>query len=277
MIDKVKRAIKYILYGVPTHTELKCNVVVSNSVGRLKGKHILVTGGGRGLGYYIARKCIEEGANVLIVGRNDDTLKSASKELNCNYKQFDITDVEHVQEFMNSVLKLMKGRVDCLVNNVGISLHEKNMMEVTPDSFDRQIDTNLRGPYFLSQCFIRHCIQTDNKNASIVFISSERGLYCDEIPYGLTKVAINSLTRGMARRNIRHGIRINAVAPGITESDMTIADRNSDMTCEYNCGGRFFLPEEVAETVAFLLSDAAGCISGEIIACDQGNYLRCDW
>ena len=58
---------------------------------------------------------------------------------------------------------------------------------------------------------------------------------------------------------------------------MTIADRNSNMACEYNCGGRFFLPEEVAEAVVYLLSDEASCISGEIIACDQGNYLRCDW
>ncbi len=277
MIDKVKRAVKYILHGVPSHTVLKCNVVVSKSAGRLNCKHVLVTGGGRGLGYYIAKKCIEEGAEVLITGRNEDTLKQASKKLNCKYKRFDVTDIEHVGEFMDSATELLGGRIDCLVNNAGISLHEKGMMEVTPETFNRQIDTNLKGPYFLSQSFIRHCIETDNQNAAIVFVSSERGLYCDEIPYGLTKAAINSLTRGMARRHIRHGIRVNAVAPGITESDMTIADRNSDMTCEYNCGGRFFLPEEVAETVAYLLSDAAGCISGEVIACDQGNYLRSDW
>ncbi len=277
MIDKVKRALKYILHGVPSQTVLKCSVVVSKSAGRLNGKHVLVTGGGRGLGYFIARKCVEEGAEVLITGRNEETLKQASKELNCKYKQFDVTDVEHVGEFMDSAKELLGGRIDCLVNNAGISLHEKGMMEVTPDTFNRQIDTNLKGPYFLSQSFIRHCIETDNHNAAIVFVSSERGLYCDEIPYGLTKAAINSLTRGMARRHIRHGIRVNAVAPGITESDMTIADRNSDMTCEYNCGGRFFLPEEVAEAVAYLLSDAAGCVSGEVIACDQGNYLRSDW
>jgi NAD(P)-dependent dehydrogenase (short-subunit alcohol dehydrogenase family) len=163
------------------------------------------------------------------------------------------------------------------VNNAGISLHEKNMMEVTIDTFDQQLSTNLKGPYFLTQEFLKHCQITHNTNASIIFMASERGLYCDEIPYGLIKSAIISLTRGVARRQIKNGIRVNAVAPGITESDMTIVDRTGDMASSYNCGGRFFLPEEVAETIVFLLSDAAKCISGEVIACDQGNYLRCDW
>ena len=178
---------------------------------------------------------------------------------------------------LNVAINMFDGRIDCLVNNAGISLHEKNMMEVTLETFDRQLDVNLKAPYFLTQNFIKHCISVENRNASIVFVSSERGLYCDEIPYGLIKVAINSLTRGVARRHVRNGIRVNAIAPGITESDMTIADRNKNMACEYNCGGRFFLPEEVAETAAFILSDEASCINGEVIACDQGNYLRCDW
>lgn len=277
MIDKIKRVAKYILHGIPTQNILKCPIVVSNPKGRLAGKHILVTGGGRGLGYHIAKKCIMEGADVLIVGRNKDTLDKTSKELNCKYIAFDITDMDNIAQLLGKAVALLGGRIDCLVNNAGISLHEKNMMEVTLETFDKQIATNLKAPYFLSQSFIRHCESANNKNASIIFVSSERGLYCDEIPYGLIKAAINSLTRGIARRQIRNGIRVNAVAPGITESDMTIADRNGNMACEYNCGGRFFLPEEVAETVAFLLSDEARCISGEVIACDHGNYLRCDW
>ena len=178
---------------------------------------------------------------------------------------------------LNEAINMLDGRIDCLVNNAGISLHEKSMMEVTLETFDKQLDINLKAPYFLTQNFIKHCIDVHNKKASVVFISSERGLYCDEIPYGLIKAAINSLTRGIARRHVRNGIRVNAIAPGITESDMTIADRTKNMACEYNCGGRFFLPEEVAETAAFILSDEANCINGEIIACDQGNYIRCDW
>ena len=277
MISRIKRAIKYILYGIPVQTTLKCDIVVSKARERLVDKHILITGGGRGLGYYIAKKCVLEGADVLIVGRNKETLQRVAKELKCKYIAFDLTNVSSITNMLNEAISLLDGRIDCLVNNAGISLHEKNMMEVTLETFDKQLTTNLKAPYFLSQCFIKHCLNVGNKKSSIVFVSSERGLYCDEIPYGLIKASIDSLTRGIARRQIRNGIRVNAVAPGITESDMTIADRNSNMACEYNCGGRFFLPEEVAETVVYLLSDEAGCISGEIIACDQGNYLRCDW
>lgn len=277
MLEKIKRVIKYILYGIPTEHILKCNVVVSQSTKKLLGKNILITGGGRGLGFYIAQKCILEGANVVIVGRNEDVLKTASKELKCRYIAFDLSNISNISKMLNEAKNMLDGRIDCLVNNAGISLHEKSMMEVTLETFDKQLDINLKAPYFLTQNFIKHCIDVHNKKASVVFVSSERGLYCDEIPYGLIKAAINSLTRGIARRHVRNGIRVNAIAPGITESDMTIADRTKNMACEYNCGGRFFLPEEVAETAAFILSDEANCINGEIIACDQGNYLRCDW
>lgn len=277
MLEKIKRVIKYILYGIPTEHILKCDVVVSQSTKKLLGKNILITGGGRGLGFYIAQKCILEGANVVIVGRNEDVLKTASKELKCRYIAFDLSNISNISKMLNEAINMLDGRIDCLVNNAGISLHEKSMMEVTLETFDKQLDINLKAPYFLTQNFIKHCIDVHNKKASVVFVSSERGLYCDEIPYGLIKAAINSLTRGIARRHVRNGIRVNAIAPGITESDMTIADRTKNMACEYNCGGRFFLPEEVAETAAFILPDEANCINGEIIACDQGNYLRCDW
>lgn len=273
----IKRAIRYIIKGIPEQKILRCEIVEAKSAQRLASKHILITGGGHGLGYYIARKAVQEGAKVLITGRNKEKLIQASCELNCLYKTFDVTDFCAIPQFMDDAAALLGGRIDCLVNNAGISLHERDMMHVSLDSFNKQLDTNLKAPYFLSQEFLRHCSKTSNNNASIIFMASERGLYCDEIPYGLTKAAIISLTRGMARRQIKHGIRVNAIAPGITESGMTIADRHESMTCTYNCGGRFFLPEEVAETAVFLLSDAAYCISGEVIACDQGNYLRCDW
>lgn len=82
MLEKIKRVIKYILYGIPTEHILKCNVVVSQSTKKLLGKNILITGGGRGLGFYIAKKCILEGANVVIVGRNEDVLKQQAKNYN---------------------------------------------------------------------------------------------------------------------------------------------------------------------------------------------------
>lgn len=276
MKDKIKRALRYIIKGTPI-VNIRAEISVIDPSNLLKDKSIIITGGGRGLGYYIAKKCVAEGANVLITGRDEKTLQQVNKELQCEYIACDVSQIEALPTFMKQAISKLGGKVDCLVNNAGISLHEKSMKFVTIEGFEKQLATNLKAPYFLSQLFLKHLEETENHNASIIFMASERGLYCDEIPYGLIKKSIVSLTQGMARRHIKDGIRVNAVAPGITASDMTGKNRDDNLALEYNCGGRVFLPEEVAETTVFLLSDVSKCISGEVIACDQGNYLRCDW
>ena len=95
----------------------------------------------------------------------------------------------------------------------------------------------------------------------------------------MTKAALNTLTRALSRRVYQSGIRVNAIAPGVTQSDMTkdyavAADGNMTRPC---ASGRIFLPEEVAEVVCFMLSDASKCISGEIIHCNAGNHLKTFW
>lgn len=113
----------------------------------------------------------------------------------------------------------------------------------------------------------------DDKNGNVVVITSERSRRSDDIPYGLTKAASNSFIECFASKVISEGIRVNGVAPGVTASDMTGVDRNGNMYANWQPSNRFFLPEEVAEVVNFLLSDVSNCISGEIIACDQGRYI----
>ena len=99
-------------------------------------------------------------------------------------------------------------------------------------------------------------------------------MYGDDIPYGLTKAAINSLTKGLSCKFAKKGIRVNAIAPGVTVSDMTGYADNNNLYRPSTIGGRVFLAEEVAEITVFILSDASKCISGEIIPCNQGNHLR---
>ena len=267
----IKRVFKYIIKGVP-------NINVTANIGQnvngaiLKGKKSIITGGGRGLGYDMAKRCIMEGAEVLISGRNEKALVHVAEELgnSCKYIAFDISDIYGIEEFVKTA-KTKLGGLTSIICNAGISLHEKNILDVSVENFEQQIRTNLEGNYFLAKEFIR---QHDNESeADIIFISSERGYQCDDIPYGLTKVAINSLTRGLARRFYKKNIRVNAIAPGVTASDMTGRRVGGNMFAEEQVAGRFFLPEEVAETVIFLLSSASKCISGEIIACDAGQYI----
>lgn len=164
-----------------------------------------------------------------------------------------------------------------MVNNAGISLHEGNFKNVTQNSWDTQMNTNLKGTYFLTKKFVGLYDSDTDVNVSIDTISSERGLYCDDITYRLTKVGLNSFTRWLSRRAIEKGIRVNAIAPGVTVSDMTGYDAEDNLYRLEACGKRVFLLEEVAELGVYLLSDISKCINGEVISCDQGNYLRADW
>lgn len=273
-IKKLERFLNYIIKGIPNKI-IKVEVGQISSSHRLQGKNIIITGGGRGLGFSMAEKFVSEGANVLITGRNENTLKEAAAKLNgCYFTPFDVSDIAHIPQFMNQCIEKFGGRIDVLVNNAGISLHEKEIKNVTIDGYDQQFNTNLKAPYFLSQAFLNHCETSGNTNASILFITSERGLYCDDIPYGIIKAGINSLTQGLSCRYIKKGIRVNAIAPGVTVSDMTGYTTDSNLLRPTAIGERVFLAEEVAETATFLLSDASKCISGAIIPCNQGNHLR---
>lgn len=268
----IKRGIRYIVKGIP-QINITTQIVQKTPQEMFRNKKILITGGGSGLGFYIAKKCANEGAKVIIVGRNKEKLEEAIKELgtNTSYMIFDVQESEKSEEFMKEVFE-KHGKIDCLINNAGISLHEKDFFNVTIDKFNKQIDTNLKGAYFLTQAYINLLQEKDQGN--VIFISSERGAQCDYLPYGLTKVAINSLTEGLSRKYYKRGIRVNAVAPGITASNMTNIDKDSNLYCSYNASGRYFIPEEVAEVVAFLISDMSKCISGEVIYCDAGNHLN---
>lgn len=267
----IKRVGRYLMRGVP-NVQVSANIAQISRKNSLSDKKIIVTGGGRGLGYYIAKKCIDENADVLITGRNIKTLENTAKKLGdkCRFIAFDVSDIEKIDDFILDAKELL-GDIDSIVCNAGVSFHEKNIMDVSIDAFEKQIKTNLEGNYFLAQSFIKH--RNKEKNCNIIFMSSERGHQCDDVPYGLTKVAINSLTKGLSRRFYKEKINVNGIAPGVTASDMTGRDANGNLFAEDQVAGRFFLPEEVAEATAFLLSDAANCISGEIIACDAGQYI----
>lgn len=267
----VKRVGCFILRGVPNvNVTVNISQIVNGNV--LAGKTVLITGGGRGLGLAMAKRCIQEGAKVLIVGRNESNLQKASSELgkNCSYLVFDVSNIQEIENFMDDAIRLM-GHIGCLISNAGISLHEANILDVSIDNFERQLNTNLKGSYFLAKAFIER--QSEDTSGNIIFISSERGNQCDDVPYGLTKAAINSLTRGLSRRFYRKNIRVNAIAPGVTASDMTGRKVDGNVFAEDQAAGRYFLPEEVAEVTVFLLSDASKCISGEVIACDAGQYI----
>lgn len=270
----LKRSAKYILRGVPVKN-ITANISYLQPNNRLSGKKIIVTGGGKGLGAAMAKKFVSEGASVLISGRNEQTLRSTAGRIGCKYLTLDIQNTAELDNFISEADRILEG-VDCLVNNAGISLHEPTFFDVTPETFDAQIATNLRGGFFLTQSFTKLLLRGKRKG-NVLFISSETGETVDIRPYGFTKAAINSMVQGLACLFVKDGIRVNAVAPGITASDMTGYKADEDLYLAGNATERVYLPEEVAETACFLLSDVSGCISGQVIVCNNGKTIKSRW
>ena len=271
----IKRCVRYILYGIPNQQYVTAQISYLASRQSLAGKHVVITGGGRGLGLAMAKKFVSEGAKVLIAGRNEETLKRSACELKCDYLVLDVQDVASFDTFITEADKRLGG-ANCLVNNAGLSLHEPQFTDVTVESFDKQINTNLKGGFFMAQKFIQ-LLQKEKRQGSILFMSSEPSHTADIRPYGLTKAAINSLVKGLASMYASHGIRVNAVAPGITTSDMTGYKADGNLYLNLNATGRVYLPEEVAECASFLLSDCSGCVSGEILTCNNGKTINARW
>lgn len=273
--DKIKHTLTFLLHGAPKKTIANISYLQPNN--SLKGKKIIITGGGRGLGFAMAKKFISEGAEVLISGRSERTLMESARLLGCKYFTLDVSDTKQLNSFIEQATEQLNG-INCLVNNAGISLHEDGFLNVSEQQFDSQFDTNLKGPFFLTQYFINYCKEhptAETKN--ILFTSSETSMTVDERPYGLTKAALNSLIQGLAYKYVNEGFRINAVAPGVTLSDM-VGNTNSDnITYTGNITDRYYLPEEVAEVAAFLLSDASNCLNGQILYCNEGKTINARW
>lgn len=270
----IKRAILHIFKGIPVQQRVVVRPRISylSPHNRLFGKNIIVTGGNRGLGYAMAKKIVEEGGHVVIAGRNGDSLKQASDEIGCSYVLLDVLRPDTFDDFIASCEAVLPG-INGLVNNAGISLHEGDFRRVEPRQFNAQFDTNLRGSYFMTQAFVR-LLENRKRRGVVLLVSSETGETVDYLPYGLTKAGVHSLTKGLAKYLIQSGIRVNAIAPGVTASEMTGFKAEGNLYCPYNLTHRVYLPEEVAEIACFLLSDAASILNGQILVTNEGKTIN---
>ena len=275
ILTYIKRGIKYIRteYRQPI---IKAEIVQKEKSDMFKDKVYLVTGGGSGIGFSIAKMLISENAKVIITGRNEEKLINSKKELgeNSEYYVLDMNMIDKFSVIINEIYNKY-GKLDGLINNAGVSLHEWDFLKVTPEGFDTQFYTNLKGAYFLTQEYIKMLLEKEDAG-NVIFISSERGSMAEVIPYGLTKAAIDSFTKGLSYKYYNKGIRINSIAPGVTATAMTNINKNEDLFTT-NTSGRIFLPEEIAEIVCYLLSDYSKCISGEVIHCNGGNHIKMVW
>ena len=228
-------------------------------------RHVLVTGGNRGIGLAIARSFAEDGDKVVVTNRSGDAPEGL-QAVRC-----EVTDTESVNAAFDEAEKLLGGPVDVLVANAGIT-RDTLLMRMSDDDFDSVIATNLAGSFKCARRAVKGMIRL--RRGRIILVSSVVGLYGSpgQTNYAASKSGLVGLARSITRELGGRGITANVVAPGFIESDMT-AELSDDLRKAYLASipaGRFATPDEVAHVVRFLAGPDAAYISGAVIPVDGG-------
>ena len=241
----------------------------------LQGKKAIVTGGTRGIGFAVVQTFLRNGASVALFGSRQETVDkalAALKEENPDWEVIgmapDLTDYAAVDAAFAEVEKAF-GRIDILVNNAGISAREP-LYDYTPEAFEKIMRLNVSAVF--NGCRAAALRMKAQGGGSIINTSSMVSLYGQPsgVGYPTSKFAVNGMTRSLARELGRDNIRVNAVAPGVTRTDMVanLPQEIVQRVCAPIPLGRMGEPEEVANAFLFLASDLASYITGEILQVD---------
>lgn len=243
----------------------------------LKGKVSIITGGARGIGKSIAEKFISEGSTVIIADVLE-TGEETARELgeNCHFVKIDLRKRDEIFRMADEV-NAKFGKIDVLVNCAGIA-RPCPTLKLSEELLDEVIDINLKAPLFCSQAVGKH--MRKNGGGSIVNISSGNTLMINvgRTPYGITKGAVNMLTKQLGAEWAIYNIKVNAIAPGWIRTEMVEKPLKSGILDEKKILsvspiGRFGKPEEIANLALFLATERSDYMVGQIISSDGGWNL----
>lgn len=241
---------------------------------RLSGQVAVITGAARGIGREAALLFVREGASVVLADV-DRQVETVAEEIvrsggNALATQTDITDRTACQRAVTSALETY-GHIDALINNAGI-VRDAQLVKLAERDFDLVVDVNLKGTFNMTQAVVPHMVE--RKSGSIINVSSVVGLYGNfgQTNYAATKAGVLGMTKVWARELGRKGIRVNAVAPGFIQTEMTegVPDKVLDMMREKTPLGRLGSAEDIARVFVFLASQEASYIHGAVISVDGG-------
>lgn len=272
----LRRGLRFIIHGVPNNI-VNVDVVTLAPSELLKGRHALITGGTSGIGFSIAEAFLKQGASVIITGRDQKRIDNALDNLPVGNKYGFVLDNTHVETFNEVFAQMLKrvaadgiASVDILVNNAGVNC--KGMPDATEEEYDRVVDTNLKGVFFLSQMFGKYLVENSIKG-NILNIASASSLRPADSAYTVSKWGIRGLTLGLAKSLAKNDITVNGIAPGPTATPMMIKNESSNMHLSRLPLGRYIMPEEIASMAVMLVSDMGRSVMGDIVYMTGGAGL----
>ena len=240
---------------------------------RFTNKVAIVTGAGSGIGYTIAEHLAQEGATVVVNDVDERLAQSAAARIGAaaSCQPGDMASLTDIQALVDDTLAQF-GRIDLLVANAGIT-HFGDFFAVTPKDFQRVVDLNLRGTFFLVQAVARH-LRERGQGGKMVLMSSIIGLrsYPNLAVYSMTKAALNAMSRSLVVDLAPHQITLNTLIPGATLTERTQHEgENYERTwSELNPNGRVGTTDDMANAALFLLSDEARHLTGQTLVVDGG-------
>ena len=244
----------------------------------LAGRVAVVTGGTRGIGLAIARLLADDGASVVVSGRDPGRLESAAKELEAlGASALAVTADAGKREDADRLVEATRerfGRIDVLVNNAGIT-RDQLLVRMKDDDWDTVMETNLRGVFLMTRAVGK--VMMRQKSGRMINISSTAGAMgnAGQVNYSAAKAGVIGLSKAAARELAHWNILVNVVAPGLIETDMTatISAEAREGLLQQVPLKRIGTARDVAEVVRFLAGDAAGYITGQVIHVNGGLYM----
>lgn len=246
---------------------------------RLDGRVAVIAGGSRGIGEQIARTFAKAGAKVVIASRYMKNLEPVAESVRAEGGEITpiVCHIGYLDQIRNLAAKTVEkyGTIDVLVNNAGTNPFFGPMVEAEEWAWDKTVSVNLKGFFFMSQEAAR--VMMKNGGGKIINIASIGGLRAspNQGIYGITKAGVISLTRGLASELAEHNIRVNAIAPGLTNTKLATHLINTkeilDRALERIPMKRYAEPEEMAGAALFLASDASSFMTGTVMTLDGGN------